>query len=99
MTDFEAMRREIADAESALQEKRIRLAVLSHEGFGQTGIRDPDNICTAFVEGKPSMHGGDCDTDGHYLCDECERRKTCEGGCGYRPTGCECKDGPNAGRW
>jgi hypothetical protein len=51
-------------------------------------VRDPEHPCDSFVSGTPTLDG-DCETDGHYLCDECERRQTCEG-CGYRPSQCEC---------
>ena len=57
--------------------------------FGAPGVRDPDFVCDAFDPGEP---GGDCSTDGHYLCDECKERKTCEGGCGKRPMHCECPE-------
>lgn len=30
----------------------------------------PDDTCTAFEPGRPGR--GSCDTDGHYLCVECE---------------------------
>lgn len=52
---------------------------------GAEGVRDPEFPCDAFVPGKPE---GDCETDGHYMCDECTRMKLCE--CGrYRPSACE----------
>jgi hypothetical protein len=54
--------------------------------FGQDGVRDPDAPCTAFHNGKPA---GLCETDGHYLCDECMERASCSG-CGRRPMSCEC---------
>ena len=61
------------------------------------GLRDPDYPCDAFESGAPGPFG-DCETDGHYLCDECTRRATCEGydayqppdGCGERPSRCVC---------
>jgi hypothetical protein len=40
--------------------------------FGQPGVRDPENPCTAFEPGLPD---GDCETDGHYMCDECTKMK------------------------
>jgi hypothetical protein len=54
--------------------------------FGEDGVRDPENPCSAFVEGEPR---GDCETDGHYMCDECVERATCEL-CLKRPIHCEC---------
>jgi hypothetical protein len=39
---------------------------------GTPGVRDPDLPCDAFRPGKP---GGDCETDGHYLCEECAERR------------------------
>lgn len=75
--------------ESALQ----RFSWLVHEVNGRSvvgmpGVRDPEHPCEAFSPGKP---GGTCLTDGHYLCDECAERKTCETGCGERPMHCTCK--------
>lgn len=39
---------------------------------GIPGNRDPENVCTAF---SPRKRGpgdvGECESDGHYLCDEC----------------------------
>lgn len=40
--------------------------------FGQTGVRDPDNVCEAF-DGRDYDGSGDCLSDGHYLCLECSR--------------------------
>jgi len=37
--------------------------------LGQAGVRDPDHPCVEFEPGSPA--GGDCMTDGHYLCAEC----------------------------
>ena len=53
--------------------------------LGMDGVRDPGSLCDAFTTGTPT---GDCETDGHYLCDECERRATCDCGCGSRPVHC-----------
>lgn len=36
---------------------------------GVPGERDPDYPCAEFLPGKPD---GDCASDGHYLCQECE---------------------------
>lgn len=59
--------------------------------FGAAGVRDPDAPCSAFDPGEPEP-GSDCHTDGHYMCDECTRRASCECGCGNRPTQCACAD-------
>jgi hypothetical protein len=37
-------------------------------------FRDLDNPCSLFAPGKPS-HGGACEGDGHYLCNECDQLK------------------------
>ncbi|MGH9462243.1 MAG: hypothetical protein ACRD1X_13555 [Vicinamibacteria bacterium] len=56
---------------------------------GMDGVRDPEAPCEVFRNGTPF---GRCETDGHYLCDECVERATCEGGCGRRPSQCECAE-------
>lgn len=38
--------------------------------FGMLGVRDPDAPCEGFTPGDPGA--GRCDTDGHYLCWDCE---------------------------
>lgn len=91
LSEINQLKSEVAEHESELEKKRVRLAQVTREGFGVTGIRDPEHPCTAFVEGVPDR-GGDCETDGHYVCDECTRRMTCEG-CGHRPIHCECPGG------
>lgn len=35
---------------------------------GSPGLRDRDAPCAGFESGTPL---GECETDGHYLCDEC----------------------------
>ncbi|MFH1984795.1 MAG: hypothetical protein ABIL58_23385 [Pseudomonadota bacterium] len=35
--------------------------------------RDRDNPCDQYEPGR-SQIGGDCETDGHYLCSECRHR-------------------------
>lgn len=37
-------------------------------------IRDPTSECDAYVVGEP-MELAECETDGHYLCAECEMNK------------------------
>lgn len=54
--------------------------------IGAPGVRDPANPCDHFA---PKQR--DCLGDGHYLCDECERLKTCAR-CGQREYRCECVD-------
>lgn len=46
---------------------------------GIPGNRDPEAPCTAF-EPRARKQGdwGDCETDGHYLCDECCHRRAPE---------------------
>lgn len=53
--------------------------------FGQAGVRDPDAPCEDFAPGEP---GGQCKTDGHYMCHECELAEICE--CGQIEARCEC---------
>ena len=66
------------------------VAFVNHTStFGTDNVRDPDYPCTGFVSGEPTPRGR-CSTDGHYMCDECVERATCDGGCGKRPTYCEC---------
>lgn len=38
--------------------------------FGTVGVRDPDGPCELF-DGLGYDGGGDCMSDGHYLCTEC----------------------------
>jgi len=63
-----------------------RLLPLAH----LNGIRSVDEPCVEFVNGTP---GGNCETDGHYLCEECSRRASCTV-CGLRPVRCECRVSP-----
>jgi len=46
---------------------------------GIPGNRDPDNPCYSFAP-RPRFPDdwGDCDTDGHYMCDGCVHRKKCD---------------------
>lgn len=50
--------------------------VNGRRAFGMPGVRDPDAPCDAFAPGKPA---GKCETDGHYMCDECSNRAPDEG--------------------
>ncbi len=79
---------QIAADEQTIVVKRRRLLALTGGGFGANGVRDPEYPCAAFVGGSPTTRG-ECQTDGHYMCNECELRATCEW-CGHRPTQCEC---------
>jgi len=54
------------------------------------GVRDPEYPCEAFNPGEPA--GTECETDGHYICDECIERASCDCGCGNRPSQCACGD-------
>lgn len=38
---------------------------------GTPGVRDVDNPCSMFQPG-PVLYSAGCETDGHYICDECE---------------------------
>ena len=38
--------------------------------FGAAGVRDPDYPCELF-DGKTYDGRDDCNSDGHYMCDEC----------------------------
>ncbi len=41
-------------------------------GCGKKGVRDSDHPCDVFDNESPYVAAeADCDTDGHYLCDEC----------------------------
>lgn len=66
--------------------------------LGMDGIRDPDFPCDSFRRGSPLPPGapGACETDGHYLCDECVERATCAG-CGRRPMDGHCECGAKGG--
>ncbi len=64
---------------------RLRLQVV-----GVRGVRDPDSPCDTFEPGEPA---GDCQTDGHYMCHECELAKLCET-CRQIDDRCECPPEP-----
>lgn len=81
----------LASAEAEAANHRVRLAVLTSVGTHVDGVRDPENPCTSFKLGKPTDRGT-CLTDGHYVCDDCTERATCEG-CGFRPSDCHCPGG------
>jgi len=89
IAEIQALEVEAERTAEAARQARRRLIIAQGLGFGAPGIRDPEAPCEAFAPGEPS---GDCLTDGHYLCDECRERATCEGGCGRRPSQCECPD-------
>lgn len=46
--------------------------------LGSEGIRDPEHPCERFYRGKAEVFLADCETDGHYLCQECACRKLAE---------------------
>lgn len=41
------------------------------DDIGAPGLRDRKNPCFEF---EPGLAAGDCETDGHYLCEECAHR-------------------------
>jgi hypothetical protein len=43
--------------------------------YGAAGIRDPDFPCDEFEDGTFGEGNGNCDSDGHYLCNHCTKRK------------------------
>ena len=45
--------------------------------LGAPGVRDPANPCADYAPGTP---GGDCESDGHYLCRGCSKRVRAGGG-------------------
>lgn len=65
-------------------------AVNGRAGLGTPGMRDPGLPCAGFDPGEPEANAI-CETDGHYLCDECVGRASCECGCGNRPSQCACE--------
>jgi hypothetical protein len=74
----------------ALQRWTILVGVVNNRPLvGTPGVRDVDYPCSAFEPGEPTT-AGECETDGHYMCNECTHRATCEG-CGLRPVHCECE--------
>ena len=77
---------------SALQRWEWLVASVNGRGtIGQPGVRDPEYPCEAFEPGDPEPDAT-CMTDGHYMCNECVRRASCEDGCGQRPNSCACED-------
>jgi hypothetical protein len=68
---------------------------------GERWLRDPDAPCEAFEPGTPGS--GDCETDGHYLCEKCSEmslsalREDCvelspgSRDCGRSRGGCNCR--------
>lgn len=57
--------------DDVLEERRAEREKDSKQYLGDPGVRDPDAPCDVFKPGRPN---GDCASDGHYLCDECEER-------------------------
>lgn len=56
--------------------------------IGQAGLRDTEHPCTEFLPGTPA---GRCQSDGHYLCGECEHREVGCTICGMHRVRCECQ--------
>lgn len=42
--------------------------------IGEIGVRDPESICEEYVPGS-SDEDADCQTDGHYLCAGCRKKR------------------------
>lgn len=100
--EIERLAAEATRAAAAAREARIRLIMAQGVAFGADGVRDPDAPCESFRSGAPGSRIGRigrCETDGHYLCDECVERATCPGGCGKRPSHCECPDNGRDAMW
>lgn len=93
LAEVERLKAEAESAKAAYHAARKALLLASDNAFGADGIRDPDAPCSAFVNGTPER-GADCETDGHYLCDECKLRASCPCGCGKRPSRCASEEGP-----
>lgn len=56
-----------------------RLPVQKIWPVGVPGHRDPDNPCEFYEPRRQRLdEWGDCDGDGHYLCDDCCRHKDAE---------------------
>jgi hypothetical protein len=71
-------------------------AALVEEVNGRPAVtRDPENPCDGWKPGTPQF-GAACETDGHYMCDGCEGRASCDCGCGNRPSRCACEECPFA---
>ncbi len=48
------------------------------EPIGAPGLRDPEHPCSEFIPINTAWgntHSGHCETDGHYMCDECVNRQ------------------------
>jgi len=91
VTTVDEIKAEVDRLDGLLSAAKVHLAVVTQTGLHVDGIRDPSAPCTAFVTGDPA---GTCQTDGHYICDECIERATCSG-CGERPSRCECPVEPD----
>lgn len=88
--EIDNARAELAEAEAQAEKARLRVLLLTTDRTHVNGVRDPEHPCTSFVLGEPEPFAT-CETDGHYICDECVHRKTCPTGCGQRPSQCACK--------
>lgn len=87
---IEKARADLDSASAEAEKARLRLLLLTTDRTHVNGVRDPEHPCTSFVLGEPEPVAT-CETDGHYICDECVHRKTCSTGCGQRPSLCTCK--------
>ena len=80
----------LAAAEEAVDAARLRV-FLARGPTHVDRIRDPNAPCESFRLGAPEPHAT-CQTDGHYVCDDCVSRASCARGCGKRPSQCECAE-------
>ena len=68
-------RKELTELKSILIESTLALdaAKRAYEEYRQSDPRDPDHPCRSFKTEGAELR--DCEGDGHYLCDECVRKK------------------------
>lgn len=70
--NLEAAEKLARDMEAQASAERERLAYREYlKNYKGKRDNDPGTDCDDFVEGPIAM-GADCDTDGHYMCDQCK---------------------------
>jgi hypothetical protein len=80
---------EKADASALLLWAMLEASVNGRSLIGTPGVRDPEAPCEQF---SPGRNAGLCETDGHYLCDECSECVPRCFNCKRVPRYCECND-------